>query len=207
MNDFNREQHWEHIYQNKSLDEVSWYQLTPQTSLDFVKNNNIALTAKIIDVGGGDSFFVDHLLELGYTDVTVLDISASAIKRAKKRLGTLANKVKWIVCDAAKFEPTELYDFWHDRAAFHFLTALQEVESYISTAYKGINKDGILVLGTFSKEGPEKCSGIPIQQYSESSMINVLKSRFKKTNCMLTNHKTPFNTVQQFIFCSFKKCK
>lgn len=207
MCDFNREQHWEHIYQNKSLDEVSWYQPTPQTSLDFVKKSNIALTAKIIDMGGGDSFFVDHLLELGYTDVTVLDISASAIKRAKKRLGTLANKVKWIVCDAAKFEPTELYDFWHDRAAFHFLTALQEVESYISAAYKGISKDGILVLGTFSAEGPEKCSGIPIQQYSESSMTNVLKSRFEKTNCMLANHKTPFNTVQQFIFCSFKKCK
>ena len=130
MAEFNRKNHWENIYTTKSLEEVSWYEPTPATSLSFVKQFNIPTSAKIIDIGGGDSLFVDYLLDLGYQDITVLDISAAALERAKKRLGENAHKVKWIVADAANFTPTEKYDFWHDRAAFHFLTQEKEILNY-----------------------------------------------------------------------------
>ena len=168
MENFDRKKHWENIYQTKELKDVSWFQPTPETSLDFFKLFDMPPTAKVIDIGGGDSFLVDHLLDLGYQDISVLDISVAAIDRAKQRLGDRANKVKWIVADAANFKPTEKYDFWHDRAAFHFLTDEQEISNYIETAQQNINPTGVLVIGTFSEQGPKKCSGIEIKQYSES---------------------------------------
>jgi ubiquinone/menaquinone biosynthesis C-methylase UbiE len=205
MEEFNKKRHWDNIYQSKDIKDVSWYQPTPTTSLDFLKQFGIPTSAKIIDVGGGDSFFVDHLLDLGYQDVTVLDISAAALNKTKKRLGTRAEKVKWIVADAATFKPTGQYDFWHDRAAFHFLTQEQEIESYIDTVRQSIQPGGILVIGTFSEQGPKKCSGIAIKQYSETSMTERLKKFFDKIKCITVDHRTPFDTIQNFIFCSFKK--
>lgn len=204
MGTFDRKIYWENIYQKKQIDEVSWYQPRPATSLDFVKEFNLPLNAKIIDVGGGDSFFVDHLLELGYEDITVLDISAKAIDRAKERLGDKASRVKWIVADASDFQPTEQYDFWHDRAAFHFLTEENDIESYLRTVSQHLSPSGHLVIGTFSTSGPEKCSGISIRQYSEKSMGDRLKGLFEKVKCIRVDHETPFDTVQNFIFCSFK---
>ena len=205
MEYLDRKKHWENIYQTKELKDVSWYQPTPTTSLDFIKQFNIPTTAKIIDIGGGDSFFVDHLLDLGYTDLTVLDISAASLDRAKQRLGNRATKVKWIVADAATFKPTEQYDFWHDRAAFHFLTQEQEINSYIDTIQRSIKPTGVLVIGTFSEQGPKKCSGIEIKQYSETTMTDRLKKFFEKVKCITVDHQTPFDTIQNFIFCSFKK--
>lgn len=205
MERFDRKKHWENIYQTKELKDVSWYEPTPETSLDFFKQFNVPSTAKIIDIGGGDSFLVDHLLDLGYQDISILDISAAAIERAKKRLGNKAGKVKWIVADAAKFEPTEHYDFWHDRAAFHFLTNELEISNYLDTAQKNITPTGILVIGTFSEQGPKKCSSIEIKQYSENSMSEQLKNFFEKIKCITIDHKTPFNTIQNFVFCSFRK--
>ncbi|MFM9986051.1 MAG: class I SAM-dependent methyltransferase [Flavobacteriales bacterium] len=205
MENTDRKKHWENIYQTKDLKDVSWYQPTPTTSLDFLKQFNIGPTAKIIDIGGGDSFLVDHLLDLGYTDVTVLDISASSLDRAKQRLGDRATKVKWIVADASTFKPIEQYDFWHDRAAFHFLTQEDEINNYIETIQKSITPAGVLVIGTFSEQGPKKCSGIDIKQYSEVSMSERLKKFFKKVKCITVDHVTPFNTIQNFIFCSFRK--
>jgi 2-polyprenyl-3-methyl-5-hydroxy-6-metoxy-1,4-benzoquinol methylase len=201
----NKKQHWENIYQTKELNEVSWFQKTPQTSLDFLKEFHVPLTAKIIDVGGGDSLFVDHLLQLGYTDISVLDISEHALERSKKRLGKDAEKVNWIVADASDFHPTERYDFWHDRAAFHFLTSDDEIENYIQTLKDSISPNGVLILGTFSEKGPKKCSGIDIKQYSETSMTERLMRFFHKVKCISTDHQTPFDTIQNFIFCSFKK--
>jgi SAM-dependent methyltransferase len=200
-----RKNHWENIYQTKALKDVSWYQPTPTTSLNFLTEFNIPKTASIIDVGGGDSFFVDHLLQLGYTNITVLDISANALEKAKLRLGNDAAKVKWIVADAADFEPTERYDFWHDRAAFHFLTSDIEIESYIQTISNAIKSEGVLVLGTFSEQGPTKCSGIEIKQYSEQTMTQRLTKFFDKVKCISVDHQTPFDTIQNFIFCSFKR--
>jgi len=205
MNDFDRKKHWENIYQTKQPDEVSWFQPTPTTSLDFIKYFDIPETAKIIDIGGGDSMLVDHLLDLGYDDITVLDISMAALDRAKIRLGERAKKIKWIVQDAATFVPKEKYDFWHDRAAFHFLTDEQEIGSYINAAKNGISNGGILVIGAFSEQGAKKCSGIDIKQYSEESMSVRLKEYFEKVRCITVDHTTPFNTVQNFIFCSFRR--
>ena len=201
----NRKQHWEKIYTTKELKDVSWFQPVPETSLDFIKRFNVPLTAKIIDIGGGDSLFVDYLLELGYKNVTVLDISEAALQRAQQRLGDNAKNVKWLVADAASFVPDEQYDFWHDRAAFHFLTEEHEINSYVETLKKGITSSGILILGTFSEAGPTKCSGITIKQYSETSMTERIKMLFDKIKCISVDHKTPFDTIQNFIFCSFRK--
>jgi ubiquinone/menaquinone biosynthesis C-methylase UbiE len=205
MESFDRKKHWENIYQNKDLQNLSWYEATPTTSLEFLKQFNVPVTAKIIDVGGGDSLLADHLLALGYKDITVLDISEAALDKAKKRLGDKASMVKWIVADAATFQANETYDFWHDRAAFHFLTSEKEIDSYINTIKQNLNTDGILVVGTFSEEGPKKCSGIEIKQYSEATLSNRLQKFFKKVKCIKVDHKTPLNTIQNFIFCSFKK--
>ena len=205
MENFDRKKHWETIYQTKELKEVSWFQPTPETSLEFFKQFNVPTTAKVIDIGGGDSFLVDHLLDLDYQDISVLDISATAIDRAKLRLGDKAKKVKWIVADAASFKPMEKYDFWHDRAAFHFLTDEVEISNYLETARQNINPTGVLVIGTFSEQGPKKCSGIEIKQYSETTMTDRLKVFFEKIKCITVDHKTPFDTIQNFVFCSFRK--
>ena len=127
MEKFDRKNHWENIYQTKALAEVSWYEPNPQTSLKFIEELKIPKTAKIIDIGGGDSLVVDHLLKMGFQDITILDISEAAIDRAKLRLGDQAKSVKWIVADVVNFKPTEKYDFWHDRAAFPDLSAFQEI--------------------------------------------------------------------------------
>ncbi|WP_372653773.1 trans-aconitate 2-methyltransferase [Draconibacterium sp.] len=200
-----RKKHWEDIYQSKNTAEVSWFQASPTTSLQFVKEFKLPLSARIIDVGGGDSFMVDRLLEMGYSNITVLDISETAIKKAQQRLGAKADTVKWIVADAAGFQPTETYDFWHDRAAFHFLTDKQEISNYVDTIRSFVKPGGYLVLGTFSEQGPTKCSGIEIKQYSENTMTSLLTDFFNKIRCISVDHKTPFNTLQNFIFCSFRR--
>lgn len=205
MENTDRKKHWDGIYQKKSLNEVSWYQPTPTTSLDFVRQFDVPKSAKIIDVGGGDSLFVDHLLGLGYRDITVLDISEASLEKAKERLGDRAAKVKWVVADAATFKPTERYDFWHDRAAFHFLTQEQEIGHYLGAVQQGLKPAGILVIGTFSEQGPRKCSGIDIRQYSEVSMAERLKRFFEKIKCITVDHRTPSDTIQNFVFCSFRK--
>jgi ubiquinone/menaquinone biosynthesis C-methylase UbiE len=200
-----RKEHWEKIYATKQLNEVSWYQPTPETSLQFVKEFNLPKDAAIIDVGGGDSFLVDHLLDLGFTNVTVLDISEKAIERVKPRLGEKASQVKFIVADASAFRPVEHYDLWHDRAAFHFLTDEKEIDRYLHTVKQHLKPEGKLVIGTFSEEGPTKCSGIQIKQYSERTLSEKLEEFFHKIKCITVDHITPFNTVQNFLFCSFSK--
>jgi len=205
MENFDRKKHWENIYQTKALHEVSWFQSTPETSLEFFRQLNIATTAKVIDIGGGDSFLVDHLIELGYHNISVLDISSAAIERAKQRLGDKARKVKWIVAESAALVPKGHYDFWHDRAAFHYLTEEQEISSYLEIARKHINPGGTMVIGTFSEQGPKKCSGIAIKQYSETTLTNRFQSFFEKIKCIEVEHQTPFNTIQNFVFCSFKR--
>ncbi len=205
MENFNRKAHWENIYTTKELTDVSWYQPVPETSLHFLEQSGLPKTAKIIDVGGGDSYFVDHLIKLGYTDLTVLDISENALERAKVRLGKNAAQVKWIVSDATAFVPEESYDFWHDRAVFHFLTEEKDIAAYQDVLTKGIKANGTLVLGTFSEDGPTKCSGIPIKQYSEKSMVERFTTGFEKITCLQVDHPTPFGTTQNFVFCSFRK--
>ncbi len=198
-----RKKHWETVYDTKNPDQVSWTQETPKTSLEFIRSFGLQKSAKIIDIGGGDSKLVDYLLDEGYTNITVLDISAKALEKAKIRLGEKAKKVKWIVCDITEFDPTMTFDLWHDRATFHFLTTLEQKRKYIETARKLVN--GFLTLGTFSKTGPEKCSGLEINQYDEDELSSTFKNGFDKIKCVTEDHQTPFGTKQNFLFCSFKR--
>lgn len=198
-------EHWENIYSTKQANEVSWFQNYPKTSMEFVELFHIAKDAAVIDIGGGDSCLVDALIEKGFTDVTVLDISANAIERAKKRLGEKAASVKWIVSDINDFVPVGQYDFWHDRAAFHFLTTEENINRYVKIATEAIKEKGFLVLGTFSEEGPKKCSGLEIKQYSKNAMSSKFEKSFKRILCKTEDHSTPFNTMQNFLFCSFQR--
>ncbi len=201
----NTSQHWNNVYNTKAEDEVSWFQPYPKTSMEFVELFNLPLSANIIDIGGGDSYFVDALLDKGYKNIYVLDISAKAIERAKERLGTDASKVHWIVSDITEFQPPVQFDFWHDRAAFHFLTTEEMIYKYVSIAEDAVKKGSYLILGTFSENGPTKCSGLEIKQYSEASMSARFEIAFDRIKCMEEVHLTPFNTTQNFLFCSFKK--
>ena len=173
--------------------------------MEFVELLNLSSDANIIDIGGGDSHFVDALLDKGYKNIYVLDISAKAIERAKQRLGVRASKVHWIVSDITEFEPLVQFDFWHDRAAFHFLTTEDKADKYVSIAQDAIKKDGYLILGTFSEDGPKKCSGLEIKQYSEASMSARFEVAFDRIKCIHENHTTPFSTTQNFLFCSFQR--
>lgn len=197
-----KKQHWETVYETKTPEQVSWTQEKSEISLQFIHGFSLSKDAAIIDIGGGDSKLVDFLLAEGYTDVSVLDISGKAIERAKKRLGTLADSVTWIESDINDFVPSKKYAIWHDRAAFHFLTTKEEQERYVNLVNSSVSD--FLIIGTFSENGPLKCSGLEIQQYSESSMVDQFKG-FQKIKCENENHLTPFDTIQNFIFCSFKK--
>ena len=195
--------HWETVYTTKQPNEVSWTQEVPKTSLSFIHGFNIPKSAAIIDIGGGDSNLVDFLLAEGYTDLTVLDISEAALERAKTRLGEKASQVQWIVSDITEFKPKKQYKVWHDRATFHFLTTVTQIQTYLTIARQAI--DGYVAIGTFSENGPQKCSGLEIKQYSEEQLQTTLSDGFEKLKCVNENHTTPFNTVQNFTFCSFKK--
>lgn len=205
MNNEQSKNHWDKVYALKASNEVSWFQEVPQTSLSFIKQYKIQKTAKIIDIGGGDSRFVDFLIEKGYQNVTVLDISAEAIEKTKNRLGEKASQVHWIVADVTEFLSADKYDFWHDRAAFHFLTTDEQIEKYLNNARISVTEKGVVTIGTFSESGPKKCSGLDIKQYSEKSMTEQLSKGFKKIKCVLEDHNTPFSTIQNFIFCSFRR--
>ncbi|GAA4806598.1 class I SAM-dependent methyltransferase [Litoribaculum gwangyangense] len=198
-----RKKHWETVYETKNPDQVSWTQEIPQTSLEFIHSFGLKKTAKIIDVGGGDSKLVDFLLDEGFENISVLDISSAALEKAKNRLGEKANKVNWIVSDILEFEPNNTFDVWHDRATFHFLTATDQIKKYMKTVRKSVN--GFLIIGTFSQNGPKKCSGLEIKQYDEEMLTAELKDGFDKIKCATENHLTPFGTSQNFLFCSFKR--
>ena len=197
--------HWDKVYNTKAEDEVSWFQPYPKMSMEFVELFNLPLNANIIDIGGGDSHFVDALLDKGYQNIWVLDISTKAIERAKLRLGKRAKMVQWIVSDVTAFKPEVQFDFWHDRAAFHFLTTEDKIYKYVSIAEDAVKNNGYLILGTFSENGPEKCSGLNIKQYSEVSMSARFEVGFDRIKCIQEDHVTPFYAVQNFLFCSFKK--
>lgn len=197
--------HWETVYKTKNPNQVSWTQKIPQTSLSFIKALNLPQNASIIDIGGGDSKLVDFLLDRGFTNISVLDISTKALEKAQERLGEKAKLVQWIESDIIDFEPKTKYDLWHDRAAFHFLTSEADKNKYLEIVHKSVS--GFLILGTFSEKGPKKCSGLDIQQYSEESLTAMMKNGFEKLHCITEDHTTPFETVQNFLYCSFKKSK
>ena len=198
-----KKQHWETVYKTKNAEEVSWTQQIPEISLQLIKSLNLNKSSKIIDIGGGDSRLVDYLLQEGFENITVLDISASALEKAKVRLGVNAEQVTWIESDILDFSPMESYDLWHDRAAFHFLTDETEI-----IKYQSIVKDAVashLIIGTFSEDGPLKCSGLQIKQYNAENLNAIFSDKFKLVSAINEDHITPFNTKQNFLFCSFIK--
>lgn len=200
-----RKDHWEVVYATKNPEEVSWTQEIPKTSIDFISSFGVTKAARIIDIGGGDSRLVDYLLDIGFENITVLDISEKALEKAKNRLGNKANKVNWIVSDITEFEPSTTFDIWHDRATFHFLTTTEQVSKYMEIARKSVN--GFMIIGTFSEKGPTQCSGLDVRQYTEQTLVNELNNGFDKIHCLTEDHITPFNTTQNFLFCTFRKQK
>tara|TARA_B100001115_G_scaffold142945_1_gene110731 strand:- start:1620 stop:2243 length:624 start_codon:yes stop_codon:yes gene_type:complete len=197
-----RQKHWNKIYQEKNPNQFSWTEQVPQISLEWIGKSDLPKSAAIIDVGGGESKLIDFLLKEDYTNLTVLDISEAAIHKTKERLGKMAEKVNFITTDILQFKPSA-YDLWHDRATFHFLVSDQEIQQYLNI----LNQSGArhLVLGTFSENGPDKCSGLPVQRYSEESLTKLLKGKWDKINCTTKDHLTPFGTNQNFLFCHFRK--
>ena len=200
-----KKNHWDLVYQNKDFKDTSWFQDVPSTSIAFLESLKLNKSAKIIDVGGGESRFVNYLLDKGFENISVLDISATAIEKKKQELGSKSAKITWIVSDVVDFKPTQTYDFWHDRATFHFLTDQNDVAAYVQTVQQFVAPEGVLILSTFSENGPTKCSGLPIQQYSETTLSARVEAFFTKIKCVIVDHITPFETVQNFVFCSFKR--
>ena len=199
----NKKKHWETVYNTKTPQEVSWTQKYPKTSIEFVKSFKIDSSKPIIDIGGGDSHLVDVLIKEGYTDITVLDISEKALLRAQERLGKKSEKVNWIVCDILDFKPKRNYSIWHDRAAFHFLTEALQIEKYTEKVNRYVSEG--LVIGTFSEEGPLKCSGLDISQYNFDKLTANFKENFNAIERKEEIHITPFDTQQNFTFMCFKK--
>jgi SAM-dependent methyltransferase len=195
-----KKEHWDNIYSTKSLEEVSWHQPIPKISLDFILSLDLAKDSPIIDVGGGDSFLVDSLLNEGYTDLTVLDISKVAIERAKIRLAKNANKINWIVSDIINFFPERKYSIWHDRAVFHFLRKEKEINSYLKSLNSGTATDGTLVLGTFAENGPTRCCALDVKRYSFNDLERKIGDKFHIEKMINSIHQTPFKTEQSFNF-------
>ena len=195
--------HWENIYQKKEIDGVSWYQKVPIESLQLIKKYSISNSDKIIDVGCGKSFLADNLLELNYTNISLVDISSNALKEVKQRLQN--KSLNFIETDILNFNSEDKYDIWHDRAVFHFITNRQGIEKYISLCNKYINNQGILIIGTFAEDGPLKCSGLEIKRYSVDQISGLFKETFELVESFKMLHKTPFDTEQSFSFCVLRK--
>ena len=195
--------HWENIYQKKEIDGVSWYQKVPIESLQLIKKYSISNSDKIIDIGCGKSFLADNLLELNYTDISLVDISSNALKEVKDRLQN--KSLNFIETDILNFNSNDKYDIWHDRAVFHFITNPEGIEKYISLCNKYINNQGILIIGTFAEDGPLKCSGLEIKRYSVDQISVLFKETFELVESFKMLHKTPFDTEQSFSFCVLRK--
>ncbi|MEJ2453089.1 MAG: class I SAM-dependent methyltransferase [Candidatus Thiodiazotropha sp.] len=198
-----RKAHWQSIYREKSPLEVSWYQGEPRLSLELVRHCGLRHDEAIIDVGGGASVLVDFLFREGYTDLSVLDISAVALDSARDRMGEAAKHVKWIEADITDFEPLRRYALWHDRAVFHFLTEASDRDKYIACLKAGLRPGGHLVLASFAIGGPERCSGLPIVQYDASKLKAELGDEFVLVEERAEVHVTPAEKSQKFVYFRF----
>ena len=197
--------HWENIYFSKKEDGVSWFQEHPKTSIDLIEKYSTDKSISIIDIGSGRSKILKNLIENEYDDLTYLDISREACSKSKISLGVKQDLVQWYVENVLDFNTEKNFSIWHDRAVFHFLISKEDVEQYKQVALKNIVKGGYLILGTFSENGPEKCSGLNVSRYSTESLKEIFNPEFKMIESFTIDHKTPFNTTQNFLFSIFKK--
>ena len=198
--------HWEKVYTTKAPDQVSWYREHLETSLALIIRSapdcSASISASIIDVGGGESTLVDDLLARGFGNVTVLDVSQSAIDITKKRLGQAAGRVHWMVADITQVElEPRAYDIWHDRAVFHFLAASEQRVAYVRQVARSVKPGGHVIVSTFGPGGPTKCSGLDVVRFDPESLYNEFEARFRLVESSKEMHETPFGTTQQFLYC------
>jgi SAM-dependent methyltransferase len=195
-------EHWEKIYTRKAPDAVSWYRSHLETSLALIERAAKRKRAAIIDVGGGESTLVDDLLARGYENVTILEISQTAIEATKRRLGAAAKRVRWLVADITEIElEPRAYDVWHDRAVFHFLTAPEHRITYIRQAGRAVKPGGHVIISTFGPEGPTKCSGLQVVRYDAETLQDEFGGRFRLEESLKELHHTPSGSTQQFLYC------
>ena len=195
-----RQAHWQRVYAEKEPTDVSWYQRVPTKSLQLIRAADTARSGPVLDVGSGASTLVDQLLAEGYTDISVLDVSGKALERSRERLGERAAAVQWIESDVTAFEPSRRYEVWHDRAVFHFLTDPGERSKYIDVLERALRPGGHLLLATFGPDGPERCSGLPVQRYDIGTLQDLFTSRFDLRSHELEVHHTPAGSAQQFLY-------
>jgi len=200
-----RSTHWDNVYATKGEAEVSWFQDSPAISLEMIRSACPDHGAAIIDIGGGASRLVDALLRDGYRDLAVLDLSANALEAAKKRIGGAASAVDWIVADATTWRPVKAYDVWHDRAAFHFLTDPRDRAAYVERLRSAVALRGHVIIATFAPDGPEKCSGLPVQRHNSASLAAELGPEFELVETRSEMHHTPWNATQAFQFSRFRR--
>ena len=194
--------HWEKIYTTKAPDQVSWYRSHLETSLALIMRAVSDRAGSIIDVGGGESTLVDDLLEEGFQNITVLDVSQAAIEVNKTRLGEKASGVCWLVADITQVElEPNVYDVWNDRAVFHFLTAQEQRAAYVRQVARAVKPGGHVIVSTFGPEGPTKCSGLDVVRYDAESLHDEFGPRFSLVESSKEIHQTPFGTTQQFLYC------
>lgn len=200
-----RSAHWENVYATKGEAEVSWFQDSPAISLEMIRAVSPDHDAAIIDIGGGASRLVDALLQGGYRDVAVLDLSANALDIVKRRIGQAASTIDWIVADATTWRPAKTYDVWHDRAAFHFLTDPPDRAAYVERLRSAVAPGGHVIIATFAPDGPEKCSGLPVQRYDSTSLAAELGPEFELVETRSETHHTPWHSTQAFQFSRFRR--
>jgi SAM-dependent methyltransferase len=194
--------HWENVYRTKRVDEVSWFQTSPAISFDLIRRAVPEFAARIIDVGGGASSLVDGLLQFGYTDLTVLDLSATALEHARGRLGGSASRVHWIEADVlAAALPEGSFDLWHDRAVFHFLTNSADRDAYIRQVRRAVRPGGHVLIATFAEDGPARCSGLPVARYSAEALHAQFDGGFELVDSVREQHRTPGGVLQSFVYC------
>ena len=200
----NRRDHWNRVYQSKTPENVSWYQEKPALSLALIAASGVAKDAFIIDVGGGASVLVDHLLGLGYVNLAVLDLSGSALSASQTRLGAKAADVEWHEADVTDFVPPHRYALWHDRAVFHFLTVGEDRARYVDVLLHTLEPGGAVVIATFAPEGPPKCSGLDVVRYDEKSIAAELGTAFRLLEVRQETHVTPWQAEQRFNYFRFQ---
>jgi trans-aconitate methyltransferase len=203
--EFDRKSHWESVYSSKSAQETSWYQLEPRISLDWIEKTGVDKGQAIIDVGGGASVLVDFLLNQGYSDLTVMDISAAALKQARQRLDQKASAVDWIEADVTEFVPRKSFDVWHDRAVFHFLTEKKDRTRYLHALNEALKPGGWVIMAAFAPDGPEKCSGLQIVRYDAAKLGKELGGKYRLERQEKEMHVTPAGHHQSFGFYCFRK--
>jgi len=198
--------HWEHVYASKGANTVSWYQEHAERSLKLIRATGVARSEPVIDVGGGASTLIDDLLADGYSDLTVIDLSAAALAAARTRLGAQAAAVHWLEADITTVKmPRRHYAVWHDRAVFHFLTTAEERAAYLGAVFHAVRPGGYVIVATFAEDGPAQCSGLPVQRYSADSLHAEFGEAFTLLEHETETHRTPSGTLQQFVYCFCRK--